>query len=475
MEDHRNWMDASYKTYVRPLALPWPYTLKKGEKISQSVTLKLEGSAAKGKRARRALPRSKCPIGAPTGKELPRDRACRAGRWHRGSDRQCGSHQEGSAVVPRLPFRSARRATTRQTMRKFAELGAKRPARSWCWRLSSRASMPRASQAPRSPSCSATWQRSGQPPRPVEQSSRGSPSRPRPTLAAPCRARYFRPLQAGRKSIAAARKAFPGVPVGGGMFSYFTELNRKRPPAGLLDFIVHTGLPIVHAGDDVSMTETLEGDALDLQVRAGFRGWQALLGLSDRGRHAAEPLWRRARRKPERYPPGDEPRRSARARTYRRGVVRRLSSRGRLRAASTPSTLAATHGPSGIVYAKQPHAQPWFDEAEREGLSALSCDRRPCGAVGRRAGHDELGCPSGPGARRRRQRRHRPAPRQPDRFRSDDPHLRMRREVARRWSSTRRRSRRLAAIRTGAGMRPRPAVGETLTLKPYAIAEMRFA
>ena len=26
-------------------------------------------------------------------------------------------------------------------------------------------------------------------------------------------------------------------------------------------------------------------------------------------------------------------------------------------------TLAATHGPSGIVFAKQPHAQPWFDEA----------------------------------------------------------------------------------------------------------------
>jgi len=29
MEDHRNWMDASYKTYVRPLALPWPYTMAK--------------------------------------------------------------------------------------------------------------------------------------------------------------------------------------------------------------------------------------------------------------------------------------------------------------------------------------------------------------------------------------------------------------------------------------------------------------
>ncbi len=33
MEDHRNWTDASFKTYVRPLALPWPYTLKAGETV----------------------------------------------------------------------------------------------------------------------------------------------------------------------------------------------------------------------------------------------------------------------------------------------------------------------------------------------------------------------------------------------------------------------------------------------------------
>ena len=37
MEDQRNWTDASYKTYVRPLALPWPYQIAKGEKsIKQS-------------------------------------------------------------------------------------------------------------------------------------------------------------------------------------------------------------------------------------------------------------------------------------------------------------------------------------------------------------------------------------------------------------------------------------------------------
>jgi hypothetical protein len=29
----------------------------------------------------------------------------------------------------------------------------------------------------------------------------------------------------------ASRTAFPGVRLGGGMFSFFTELNRKRPPS----------------------------------------------------------------------------------------------------------------------------------------------------------------------------------------------------------------------------------------------------
>ena len=34
------------------------------------------------------------------------------------------------------------------------------------------------------------------------------------------------------ETYAAARAAFPGVTLGGGMAAYFTELNRKRPPAG---------------------------------------------------------------------------------------------------------------------------------------------------------------------------------------------------------------------------------------------------
>jgi D-apionolactonase len=43
MEDQRNWIDASYKTYCTPLALPFPVTLEAGTKVHQTVTIRLLG------------------------------------------------------------------------------------------------------------------------------------------------------------------------------------------------------------------------------------------------------------------------------------------------------------------------------------------------------------------------------------------------------------------------------------------------
>ena len=43
------------------------------------------------------------------------------------------------------------------------------------------------------------------------------------------------------------------ITLGGGMLSYFTELNRKPVPKGVFDFITHTVCPIVHAADDISV------------------------------------------------------------------------------------------------------------------------------------------------------------------------------------------------------------------------------
>ena len=45
-EDHRNWSDASYKTYCTPISLPFPVEVKPGDVVSQSVTLTLADVAA---------------------------------------------------------------------------------------------------------------------------------------------------------------------------------------------------------------------------------------------------------------------------------------------------------------------------------------------------------------------------------------------------------------------------------------------
>lgn len=45
MEDQRNWIDASYKTYCTPLRLPYPVEIATGMHVQQTVTLRLQGQA----------------------------------------------------------------------------------------------------------------------------------------------------------------------------------------------------------------------------------------------------------------------------------------------------------------------------------------------------------------------------------------------------------------------------------------------
>jgi len=48
MEDQRNWSDASYKTYNRPLSLPFPYLLGAGERVVQTISLNVAASGSAG-------------------------------------------------------------------------------------------------------------------------------------------------------------------------------------------------------------------------------------------------------------------------------------------------------------------------------------------------------------------------------------------------------------------------------------------
>src|SRR5262249_5004498 len=42
-EDHRNWSDASFKTYCRPLVQPWPYTIPGGSEVRHTATFSFAG------------------------------------------------------------------------------------------------------------------------------------------------------------------------------------------------------------------------------------------------------------------------------------------------------------------------------------------------------------------------------------------------------------------------------------------------
>ena len=42
MEDQRNWSDSSFKTYSRPLALPYPYRMDAGDSVRQSIRIRMD-------------------------------------------------------------------------------------------------------------------------------------------------------------------------------------------------------------------------------------------------------------------------------------------------------------------------------------------------------------------------------------------------------------------------------------------------
>lgn len=54
-----------------------------------------------------------------------------------------------------------------------------------------------------------------------------------------------------------ARIQFPTTQIGGGTFALFTEFNRNPPSGEGIDFVTHATCAIVHAADDISVMETL--------------------------------------------------------------------------------------------------------------------------------------------------------------------------------------------------------------------------
>jgi D-apionolactonase len=254
MEDQRNWSDASYKTYVRPLSLPWPYVMEQGIANRQSVEVDIKrvpGSPPKPVRRKAGMRKApaQVAVGEPQGAfpgigvsihpdqiaealdhpTLLSDLHAKQLLFHFDPTAGHGpGHLRGFAEIARyVP------ATGNPEFVLELVLPAERDVRE---ELLGVAEMVAA----------AGLNLAGVLVSPAVDRKSTLPGGSWP--ACPPLAEIYQ----------AARLAFPGAAIGGGTLSYFTELNRKRPSVELLDFVSHCTCPIVHAADDLSVMESLE-------------------------------------------------------------------------------------------------------------------------------------------------------------------------------------------------------------------------
>ncbi|MFN3641754.1 MAG: hypothetical protein ACK4TB_02360 [Gemmobacter sp.] len=252
MEDQRNWTDASFKTYYRPLALPFPYRLPGGSLVRQRVSVALRGSAE-------APPTAAAPGPCATparglvwlpGTALPGDVAALAALKPDRLD---------AWIDLRDPAQARARAAQAQAL--AARLAAPLHLRLIAADDADPAQVLRAVAAAAGPVRSAmalpaAFLRSHQPEGPWPD-------------GLPC-----------AQALAAVRAAFPGAEAVEGMLTFFPELNRHPPRAGG-DAVTVSTAAIVHAADDLSVMETLEAlPAVFATLLAHADGRPADIGLA---------------------------------------------------------------------------------------------------------------------------------------------------------------------------------------------------
>ncbi len=248
MEDQRNWTDASYKTYVRPLGLPFPYTLTSGECIEQSVTISFSGTP-KAARSEAGATQVLVRVGDAQGREGGRVPEFAMAIEPRDTAAALQAGPALAALAPRFLscYLDARVDDSAAALAGFNAVGARLGAE-----LALEVVVPSVAGAE-----AALWtiaagaKAAGAEIASIAVTHAGDLGFVMPGTVFPDSADFD-------AIYGAARAAFPEARLGGGNFFFFTELNRKPPPVEHLDFVCHTTCAIVHAADDRSVTETIE-------------------------------------------------------------------------------------------------------------------------------------------------------------------------------------------------------------------------
>lgn len=238
-EDQRQWGDASYKTYNRPLAKPWPYVLEDGTRLEQSVAVTWRNSdtVPAAWRPDRNTAQARFPETAILVNARDVERAIE----NPGDIREVGLQRLLCSVDETLGDVAGQMRAFGDLQRAFADL---------TFDLEAICSF---EQHPL-----AALQR-------IRDLMDAAQFAPASILVCPAVDRQSTPPGSDWPTCppledihAASAAVFGDLQRGGGMVTFFPELNRKRPPVGMVDFVSHALCPIVHAADDLSVMETLE-------------------------------------------------------------------------------------------------------------------------------------------------------------------------------------------------------------------------
>ncbi|MGH9846167.1 MAG: hypothetical protein ACREEM_46290, partial [Blastocatellia bacterium] len=253
MEDQRNWTDGSYKIYGTPLNLPFPVAVRKGEKISQSCTLTLQGETP-ARLSERADERAGAAIAVTFDEgfvtRLPQIGLGAASHGQPLSERELGrlrllnpSHLRVDLELQRPDYKPALTAAANEAR----ELGAKLEVALFL---------------------------SGDAAAELRELKREA-ERLNPPVA---RWLIFHIAEkvTAEKWAGLAREILANgntaARIGAGTNLYFTELNRDRPAESVADVICYSINPQVHATDEDTLVESLAAQSATVESARRFTG-----------------------------------------------------------------------------------------------------------------------------------------------------------------------------------------------------------
>jgi len=241
MEDQRNWCDASFKTYCRPLSLPRPYHLKAGEVQRQEIHIRLGGTSP-GRMA--SLTGASVLELRPAAETVPRI----AATIDDGTIPSQSIHKLVRLLSPGILQLRVRPENATAVFDSARSIIAVSPAEVELEIVIPSSDDPQRSLDRVAADCkNSSLAVARVLALPESYLHSYQPAGPWPVGPTP------------QDLLKHVRRSFPKTEIGSGVLTYFTELNRCRPTSASCDYIGHGVTAVTHAADDRSVIECLEG------------------------------------------------------------------------------------------------------------------------------------------------------------------------------------------------------------------------